>query len=56
MDVVASAGEADVLGNLNRKAEAADRMFAMLVEHMREAVSIARPVERVEPVTLPAWV
>ncbi len=55
VDVVASAGEADVLGNLNRKAEAAERMFAMLVEHMREAVSIQRPVEHFAPAVLPSW-
>jgi hypothetical protein len=55
VDVVSSAGEADVLGNLTRKADAADRMFAQLVAHMREAVAIARPQDLVEPARLPAW-
>jgi len=56
VDVVASAGEADVLGNLQRKAAAADAMFAHLVTHMREASAIDRPIED-SPASaiLPAW-
>ncbi len=55
VDVVTTAGEADVLGNLRRKADAADRMFAILVQHMRDARTIARPLETVAAVPLPAW-
>jgi hypothetical protein len=35
--VVTTKGEADVLGNLQRKAEAADRMFAFMTEEMMNA-------------------
>lgn len=55
VDVVTSAGEADVLANLNRKAAAAAKMFEMLVGYMQEARSIEHRVDVVESMTLPAW-
>lgn len=55
VDVVTTAGEADVLGNLRRKAEAADKMFASMVEHMRAAASMASATYAVEQPALPAW-
>ena len=55
VDVVSTAGEADVLGNLKRKSEAADRMFAMLVAHMRDATRIDRPIEDRDLAGLPPW-
>lgn len=42
VDVITTKGEADVLGNLRRKADAADRMFAALVHEMQtEAIHAA---------------
>lgn len=35
--VITTQGEADVLGNLQRKAEAADKMFAVMAEEMKHA-------------------
>lgn len=37
VDVVTTEGEADVMGNLQRKALAADRMFSLMVEEMHAA-------------------
>ena len=39
---VTSEGEQGVLTNLRRKSEQSDRMFAAIVEHMRDAMGIAR--------------
>lgn len=55
VDVVTTSGEADVMGNLQRKAAAADVMFSAIVEHMREAMGVRKPVDIVEPPTIPAW-
>lgn len=41
VDIVTTQGEADVLGNLKRKSEAADRMFAALVSEMQCEVAHA---------------
>lgn len=38
VDVITTRGEADVLGNLQRKADAADRMFTALVAAMNTEV------------------
>ncbi len=55
VEVVSTAGEGAVLGNLQRKAAAADRMFALLVEHMRDAES-RRPTPYLSDTpTLPTW-
>jgi hypothetical protein len=56
VDIVTTEGEADVLGNLQRKAVAADRMFTAMVAAMGQARSIARtstPAPTSVPV--PAW-
>lgn len=42
VDIVAAEGGQAALANLTRKAAQAERMFASLVEHMREAHGIAR--------------
>ena len=55
MEVVTTEGEADVLGNLRRKSAAADAMFALMVEHMRDELHVARDVYRTGAPTLPAW-
>lgn len=55
VDVVTTAGEADVLGNLQRKADAADVMFSSMVTHMHAAESRSSVPYRVETPELPAW-
>ena len=39
VDVITTKGEADVLGNLKRKSEQADRMFSALVQEMQSEVA-----------------
>ena len=41
VDVITTKGESDVLGNLQRKSAAADRMFTALVSEMRNEVQSA---------------
>lgn len=55
VDVITTAGEADVLGNLQRKADAADKMFSEMVKHMHDAQGIARRNYNAANVELPAW-
>lgn len=55
VEVITTQGEADVLGNLQRKADAADKMFSEMVEHMHEAQGIRRKPLQVERPTLPSW-
>ena len=55
VDVISTAGEADVLGNLQRKAAAADRMFTAMVEHMREALAVRTAPYAAAAPSLPAW-
>lgn len=40
VDIIATEGEKGVKDNLRRKADAADRMFTMLVQHMNDAMRI----------------
>jgi len=54
-DIVTTEGELDVLANLQRKARAADRMFAELVEHMNDEMRIARSIEANRAMEAPAW-
>jgi hypothetical protein len=55
VDVITTAGEADVLGNLQRKADAAERMFASIVEHMQHALMLrTQPIVNEMPM-LPIW-
>lgn len=55
VDMVTSDGSADVLANLNRKAAAAERMFAKLVEFMHRFQTIGRSrYGELEP-KIPAW-
>ena len=56
VDVVSTAGEADVMGSLQRKADAADRMFAVMVEEMENALHVQRRVVSSAGVRLPNWV
>jgi hypothetical protein len=55
VDIVTTEGEKSVLSNLQRKSEAADAMFASLVEHMNDAISVARTVEFTKSMESPAW-
>lgn len=54
VDVVSTEGEREIAANLARKATAADRMFAALVRHMRDAQSIWAVREGREA-EVPAW-
>lgn len=54
-DIVSTEGERDVLANLQRKSRAADKMFASLVEHMNEALGIARSRDFNEKGSMPTW-
>jgi hypothetical protein len=55
VDVVATEGEAGVAANLRRKSEAADRMFASLVEHMNGAMRMDRWDAYVKSLEVPSW-
>jgi len=54
-DIVTTEGEKSVLANLQRKAAAADKMFADLTLHMNEAQRIDRSTQFIEPTDIPAW-
>jgi len=55
IDIVTTEGEKSVLKNLQRKAQAADKMFSKLVEHMRDAEKIARSVPFTKQMEVPQW-
>lgn len=55
VDVVRTEGQAAVAANMRRKAEQADRMFAALTAHMRNALEIRRE-DYGRNVEVPAWV
>ena len=55
VDIVATEGTRAALDNLERKATQADRMFGALVEHMLEALHVARPAYGEMTVEVPAW-
>lgn len=55
VDVVTTEGGAGVLGNLNRKAEQAERMFGRLVSLVNEAVRIGRGAYGEFREELPSW-
>jgi hypothetical protein len=55
VDVIASEGEMDVLRNLQRKAKAADEMFAMLVSLMRDELKIQSEETHKQKEELPTW-
>ena len=55
VDVVTTEGEKDILKNLQRKAMAADKMFAGLIEHMNQSVSIDRTTNFKMSAELPKW-
>jgi len=56
VDIVTTEGEQMVMANLKRKAEAADNMFAVLVEYMTDAMNIKRNGFRpTQAEVLPSW-
>lgn len=55
VDLIATDGSANVLANLRRKAEAAERMFSRLVELMHQPSVIGRSVYGTEQVESPSW-
>lgn len=56
VDIVMSRGERLVMANLLRKAQAADKMFSMLVEYMNDAIRIDRNLLHfTQKEALPAW-
>jgi hypothetical protein len=55
VDVVASEGERGVLGNLKRKAEAADSMFANLVSLLNDELVIVKDNSPTHQPTIPSW-
>lgn len=55
VDLITTDGGADVLANLQRKAAAADQMFAQLVELMNDSLNIKRGREFAQTETVPNW-
>ncbi len=55
VDMVTSEGEKSVLANLQRKADAADRMFTELVSHMNNAIRVERGIKFTEKERVPEW-
>lgn len=55
VDVVATEGELRVIGNVRKKAEKAEAMFAELVRCMNEATRVERINPYVNPMELPRW-
>lgn len=55
VDVISSEGEASVLANLQRKSEAADKLFKRIVELMGQELSIKSKGDHVTKEKLPSW-
>jgi hypothetical protein len=56
IDVVTTEGEKNILANLQRKAAAAEHMFAELVRYMNESINIERAAVRFDiEEELPSW-
>lgn len=55
VDLVSTEGEADVMANLNRKAEAADKMFSMIVQEMNNELRIKNQIKFSSKVESPSW-
>lgn len=56
VDIVTTQGELGVLKNLQRKSEAANKMFDMLVEYMNDAQKINRSKSNQQTIQLPNWI
>lgn len=55
VDIVTTEGEQSVLENMQRKAAASDKMFAALVEQMRNALQIQRSTNYPHKERYPTW-
>jgi hypothetical protein len=55
IDTVISDGETEVLASRKRKAAQADKMFAALVEHMRDGMQVDRGSYGTKKVKVPSW-
>lgn len=55
VDIISTNGQVIIFENLRRKAEAADRMFDMLVEYMQDELKIKRDDKYTKPEEVPAW-
>jgi hypothetical protein len=55
VDVVTTEGEMVVMKNLQGKQRAAERMFANLVGHMNESISIKKTNDYTNNQELPSW-
>jgi hypothetical protein len=55
LDVVATEGERGVIANMRRKAQQADQMFSLMVEHMRNAEEVKRVKTDTKGMELPSW-
>lgn len=54
VDIVATEGERHIRENMQRKSEAANKMFSALVRHMMDALHIERSTYQVQP-EIPKW-
>lgn len=55
VDVIASDGEEKVLANLQRKSEAADKMFDMLVQSVNDALVVSARKDANKETEVPSW-
>jgi hypothetical protein len=55
VDFVVTEGEQRVSQNLERKSEAASRMFTAMVRHMHEAISVKRDPNLIHKENVPSW-
>ena len=56
VDVITSEGETNVLANLMRKSEAADRMFANLVSIMKNELVLEKLESKKQNIEIPNWI
>lgn len=55
LDVVATEGELRVMGNMKRKADKADKMFAHLIREMHQSVRVERTNIYTSETEIPSW-
>lgn len=55
VDIVTTEGGRNALANLQRKSRQADAMFASLIAHMNEALTITRHTDHTTRIELPSW-
>ena len=55
VDIITTEGEADVMQNMQRKSEQADKMFAAIVEHMNNELKLRASTTFKAKAGLPQW-